>query len=81
MKKIIFFGWLVLFLPALGFAQEKVEASVWNPGDKWVFDRGGPMEVVGCNAQCFLVRFSGECSPGMPPALPSSIGQLSMSNI
>jgi len=59
MKKMIFVGWLIVFLPALGFAQEKVEAPVWNAGDKWVFDREGPMEVVSCDAQCFSVRFSG----------------------
>jgi hypothetical protein len=41
------------------FAQEKVEAPVWNTGDKWVFDREGPMEVIGCDAQCFSVKFSG----------------------
>jgi hypothetical protein len=59
MRKMIFLSWLVVFLPALLFAQEKVEAPVWNTGDKWVFDRGGPMEVVSCDAQCFSVKFSG----------------------
>jgi hypothetical protein len=59
MKKIIFAGWLFLFLPALVFAQEKVEAPIWNPGDRWVYDRGGPMEVVGCDDKCFSVKFSG----------------------
>jgi hypothetical protein len=59
MKKVMFLVWLVVFLPAMVFAQEKVEAPVWNTGDKWVFDRGGPMEVVGCDAQCFSVKFSG----------------------
>ena len=59
MKKLIFLGWLVVFVPAIVYAQERVEAPVWNTGDKWVFDRGGPMEVVGCDANCFSVRFSG----------------------
>jgi hypothetical protein len=59
MKKMMFLGWLVLFLPALVSGQEKVETPVWNQGDKWVFDRGGPMEVIGCDAQWFSVRFSG----------------------
>jgi hypothetical protein len=58
MKKIIFLGWLIAFLPALLFAQEKIEAPVWNTGDKWAFDRGGPMEVVDCDAQCYSVKFS-----------------------
>jgi len=59
MKKMILLGCLVAFFPAMVVAQEKIEAPVWNTGDKWAFDRGGPMEVVGCDAQCFSVRFSG----------------------
>ncbi len=63
MKKIIFLGWLVVFLPAMLFAQEKIEAPVWNVGDKWVFDREGPIEVIGCDAQWYSVRFSGGIFP------------------
>jgi hypothetical protein len=63
MKRIIFLGCLVLFLPAMVFGQEKVEAPVWNVGDKWVFDREGPMEVIGCDAQCYSVKFSGGIFP------------------
>jgi hypothetical protein len=59
MKKMMLLGWLVLLLPALVYGQGKVEAPVWNQGDKWIFDRGGPMEVVSCDAQCFSVKFSG----------------------
>ncbi|KPK91141.1 MAG: hypothetical protein AMJ94_07770 [Deltaproteobacteria bacterium SM23_61] len=58
MKKIAFWGLLIVFLPAMVFAQEKVEAPVWNVGDKWVFDREGPMEVIGCDAKWYSVRFS-----------------------
>jgi len=59
MKRSIFLGLLVLFLPALALAQEKVDAPVWNVGDKWVFDREGPMEVIACDAQCYSVKFFG----------------------
>jgi len=59
MKKMIFLGWLIVFIPVLVFAQEKIEAPIWNVGDKWVFDREGPMEVIGCDAQCYSVKFSG----------------------
>jgi hypothetical protein len=45
------------------FAQEKVEVPVWNVGDKWVFDREGPMEVTGRDAQCYAVQFSGGIFP------------------
>jgi hypothetical protein len=58
MKKIAFLGMLIVFLPAMVFAQEKLEAPVWNVGDKWVFDREGPMEVIGCDAQSYSVKFS-----------------------
>ena len=63
MKKIIFLAWLIVFLPAMVFAQEKIEAPVWNVGDKWVFDREGPIEVIGCDAQWYSVRFSGGIFP------------------
>ena len=63
MKKIIFLGWLVLFLAPAVFAQEKVECPVWNVGDKWVFDREGPIEVTGRDAQCYSVKFSGGIFP------------------
>ena len=59
MKRIILLGLLLVFLAPTVFAQENVEGPVWNIGDKWVFDRGGPMEVVGCDAQFFSVKFSG----------------------
>jgi hypothetical protein len=63
MKKIMFLGWVFLFLPAMVSGQEKVEAPVWNVGDKWVFDREGPMEVIGNDTQCYSVKFSGGIFP------------------
>jgi hypothetical protein len=63
MKKMIFLGWLIVFIPAMLFGQEKVEAPVWNVGDKWVFDREGPIEVIGCDAQWYSVKFSGGIFP------------------
>jgi len=58
MKKMIFLAWLLAVLPVMVFAQEKIEAPVWNVGDKWVFDREGPMEVIGCDARWYSVKFS-----------------------
>jgi len=63
MKKMIFLGWLVLFFASAVCAQEKIEAPVWNVGNKWVFDREGPMEVTGRDAQCYAVQFSGGIFP------------------
>ena len=63
MKKLVYLGWLIVFLPAMVFAQEKIEAPVWNVGDKWVFDREGPMEVTGRDARYYSVQFSGGIFP------------------
>jgi hypothetical protein len=59
MRKLVYLGWLIVFLPGLVFAQEKVEAPAWNVGDKWVFDREGPMEVTGRDPRYYAVQFSG----------------------
>jgi len=59
MKKMVFLGMLIMLFSPLVFAQEKIEAPVWNAGDKWVFDREGMMEVIGCDDKCFSVKFSG----------------------
>jgi len=57
MKRIILLGLCSCFLlPRI--CSEKVEGSL-EYRDKWVFDRGGPMEVVGCDAQFFSVKFQG----------------------
>ncbi len=58
MKKIILLAWLVVLFPTMVSAQEKIEAPVWNVRDKWVFDREGPMEVIGSDAQWYSVKFS-----------------------
>jgi len=55
---MVFLGCLILFLAPIVWAQEKIEAPVWNVGDKWVFNREGPMEVIGCDAQWYSVKFS-----------------------
>ena len=59
MKKVLFLGLSIMLLPDMVFAQEKVEAPVWSAGEKWVFDREGTMEVIGCDDKCFSVKFSG----------------------
>lgn len=58
MKKIILLGWLILFLPAMAFGQDKIEAPVWNVGDKWVFTGNGSIEVVKANQSGFALKFS-----------------------
>ena len=58
MKKIAFLvGCLILFVAPTVFAQEKVEAPVWNVGDKWVFTQGN-IEVVGIDQNSYTLNFS-----------------------
>ncbi len=55
MKKIIFSALLIMFIPALVIAQEKVEAPVWNVGDKWVFSQGN-IEVVAADQNNYTIK-------------------------
>jgi hypothetical protein len=57
MKEMIFLGWLIVFVPAMLFAQEKVGAPVWNVGDKWVFTQGN-IEVIGADKKSYALNFS-----------------------
>ena len=59
MKKMIFLGCLLLLFSTIVYAQEKIESPAWNVGDKWVFNREGPMEIVGIDKNGYVVKFSG----------------------
>jgi hypothetical protein len=61
MKRIIFLLWIFLFFPSLTWAQEKIEAPVWNVGDKWVFTQGN-IEVVGADENSYTLNFSKDTS-------------------
>jgi len=62
MKKIVFLGWLIVFLPAIVFAQEKIETPLWNVGDKWNFTGDGSIEVIKVDQSGYILKFSeGEC--------------------
>ncbi len=63
MKKMVFLGWLILFLPAMVFAQEKVEAPVWNVGDKWVFTGDGIIEVFKADQSGYILKLSDKNCP------------------
>jgi hypothetical protein len=58
MKKMLFWGCLVLFLAPVVWAQEKVEAPVWNEGDKWVFTGDNSIEVVKADQNEGILTFS-----------------------
>jgi len=59
MRKIMFLGLLVVFLPAMVSAQEKIEAPVWNVGDKWTSTGDGIIEVVKADQSGYVLKFSG----------------------
>jgi len=58
MKKMAFLAWLIVILPALAFAQEKIEAPVWNVGDKWTFTGDGSVEVIKSDQNGYILKFS-----------------------
>jgi hypothetical protein len=58
MKKIILLAWLVVFLPGMVSAQEKIEAPVWNVGDKWSFTGEGSVEVIKADQSGYILKFS-----------------------
>ena len=58
MKKMIFLAWLVLFLPAMLSAQEKIDAPVWAVGDKWAFTGDGTIEVMQVDQNGYFMNFS-----------------------
>ncbi len=60
MKKILFSGCLVLLVAHMVWAQEKIEAPVWNVGDKWVFTIGRKMEVIRTDENGYVVELANQ---------------------
>ena len=58
MRKIMFLGLLVVFLPAMVSAQEKIDAPAWNVGDKWTFTSDGIIEVIKADQSGYTLKFS-----------------------
>lgn len=56
MKRIFLLGLLVLFYASMVCAQDKVEAPVWNVGDKWVFSAGSSTEVIRIDENSFVIK-------------------------
>lgn len=64
MKGIVYWVLLVLCFPTMLFAQEKVDAPVWNVGDKWIFSNKGTIEVVSAGQNSYVLRFSDDICIG-----------------
>jgi hypothetical protein len=58
MKKLLFLGLLIVFFPPMGLAQEKVDAPVWNVGNKWTFTGDGSIEVIKSDQSGDILKFS-----------------------
>jgi hypothetical protein len=59
MKNISLLVLIILFSPSVLFAQERIEAPVWNIGDKWFFTTGN-IEVVNADQNTYTVNFSAD---------------------
>ena len=57
MRKMIFFLWVLFLSPSIAWAQEKVNAPVWNVGDKWIFTQGN-IEVIGADKKSYALNYS-----------------------
>lgn len=63
MQKMIILGCLVLFLAPMVWAQEKVEAPVWNVGDRWIYKNNDgytwSIEVVDAEDNFYITNVEG----------------------
>ena len=56
MKRLIL-GFLLLFIPALVCGQDKLEAPVWNAGDKWSLTGDVTITVVNADESNYAVKY------------------------
>lgn len=56
MKRMILVSLMVLFVPISIFGQDKIEAPVWNVGDKWTFTAAPTMVVVKADDSTYTVK-------------------------
>jgi|WetSurSiteA1Bulk_404760.scaffolds.fasta_scaffold108506_1 hypothetical protein len=57
MRKLIWLLWAILLFPSITWAQDKIEAPVWNVGDKWALTQGS-VEVVSVDQNSYTLTFS-----------------------
>lgn len=57
MKKVILLSFLVLLIPVIVYSQDKIEAPVWNVGDKWTFVNYPTVVVVKADESTYTVKF------------------------
>lgn len=57
MKKMILLGFLMVFIPAIVCGQDKVQAPVWNIGDKWKLTEDVIIMVVNADESSYAVKY------------------------
>ena len=57
MKKMILLGFLMVFIPAIVCGQDKVQAPVWNIGDKWTIAGDVTIMVVNADESSYAVKY------------------------
>jgi len=57
MKKMIWLSLLILFIPAILYGQGKVEAPVWNVGDKWSLPDDVTISVSNVDETTYSVKY------------------------
>jgi hypothetical protein len=57
MKKMILLSLLVLYFPFIGYGQDKVEAPVWNVGDKWMLSEEVIVTVLNADQDSYTVKY------------------------
>jgi hypothetical protein len=57
MKKMILLGFLMVFIPAIVCGQDKVQAPVWNIGDKWKLTEDVIIMVANADESSYAVKY------------------------
>ena len=60
MKQILVSGLLILFCTGTVLAQDKIEAPNLNVGDKWIFNDGTTIQVIGKDENSYKIKFEKE---------------------
>lgn len=58
MKKIILLSFLVLFIPAMVCAQNRVNAPIWNVGDRWNLTGDVIISVANADENSYAVKYA-----------------------
>jgi hypothetical protein len=58
MKKLILLSFLVLFIPAIVYGQDKVEAPLWKVGDRWNLTDDVIISIASADEKSYAVKYA-----------------------